>query len=300
LTITLAWVRQNKNTRELLVASDSRLRSRGAINQSQKIFRLERGDCCLGFCGDAQVAYPLFMQVGSALNNYIKTRTRAADVTDVVHNVRLILNNLIASWDLSEREKVEELSSTQILFAGWSWKFGRFDIGIFKHKDSYFEFHQQKARIPHPWYEFERSLFFIGDYKREYMRRLAAVLERRHGPQTKTKRKFVTFDYEPIEALALMLREAHDQGDFVSIGGAPQLLKIYAHGNDLPVVIRTGQDSHFLLGRRLFEWEKTSYPILDLTREQGSFIYPLTNIPLPMNLVDKPEAPEDRTDIPID
>ena len=75
MTITLAWVRNNKDTTELLVASDSRLRSRGAIDQAQKIFRLDRGDCCLGFCGDAQVAYPLFVQVGSALNNYIRTRT---------------------------------------------------------------------------------------------------------------------------------------------------------------------------------------------------------------------------------
>lgn len=83
MTITVAWTRKNKNTSELLVASDSRLRSRGAIDQAQKIFRLERGDCCLGFCGDAQIAYPLFVQVGSALNNFIKTRTRAEDVTDL-------------------------------------------------------------------------------------------------------------------------------------------------------------------------------------------------------------------------
>jgi hypothetical protein len=123
MTITLGWIRRNKATQELIVASDSRLRSHGAINQSQKIFQLDRGDCCLGFCGDAQVAYPLSVQLGSALNNFIKTRTRGADVTDVVNNVRGVLNNLISSWDISQSDKDEELKETKVLFAGWSWKF---------------------------------------------------------------------------------------------------------------------------------------------------------------------------------
>ena len=118
MTITVAWVRRNKATKELIVISDSRLRSRGAINQAQKLFRLERGDCCLGFCGDAQIAYPLFMQVGSGLNNFLKTKSRASDVTDIVNNIRMILNNLVDSWDLPDDEKFQELSSTMILVCG--------------------------------------------------------------------------------------------------------------------------------------------------------------------------------------
>jgi hypothetical protein len=152
------------------------------------------------------VAYPLFIQVGSALNNYIKTRTRAADVTDVVNTVRGVLNNLIANWDLTAEEKSEELKSTKILFAGWSWKFARFNIGIFKYKDRAFEFHHEKVRLPHPWTEANRSLVFLGDYKMDYMRHLAATIERRHGQRSKTKKAFISFDYEPIEALASMLR----------------------------------------------------------------------------------------------
>lgn len=284
MTITLAWVRQNKQTRELLIASDSRLRSRGAINQSQKIFRLERGDCCLGFCGDAQIAYPLSVQVGSALNNFIKTRTRAGDVTSIAYNVGNLLNNLISSWDLAAEEKNEELKNTKILFAGWSWKYGRFDIGAFKYKNGSFEFHHETSRIPHPWREANRSLVFLGDYSREYTAFLASVLEKRHGQQSKKKIKLVNFDYEPIEALALMLQENEIKNNFPSIGGAPQLLKIYAHGNDLPVVVRTAGAAHYLLGRQLFDWEKTGFPVLDLTGDAPLFFYPMSNIPLPKDL----------------
>lgn len=286
MTITLAWVRQNKDTTELLVASDSRLRSRGALNQTQKIFRLERGDCCLGFCGDAQVAYPLFVQVGSALNNFIRTRTRGADVTEVVDKIASVLTNLLSSWDLDAAGIAEEIADTRILFAGWSWRFRRFEIGQFVPDGTTFRYDRRKARLPYPWREKNRSLVFLGDYKREYMGMLSGVLTRRHGPQpSRGPAKVVNFDYEPVEALLALLRRGHVEGGLTSIGGAPQILKIYPFGADLPLVVRENSTEHYLLGRKLFEWEKTTYPILDLTQDPPSFIYPLGTIPLPAVLV---------------
>jgi hypothetical protein len=120
MTIAIAWLRRKKATVELVVASDSRLRSRGALDQAQKLFRLDRGDCCLAFCGDAQVAYPLFIQVATTLNNFIKTRTRAEDITRLSGLVGQVLNNLIGSWDITVKEKAAELAGTRILLAGWS------------------------------------------------------------------------------------------------------------------------------------------------------------------------------------
>ena len=42
--------------------------------------------------------------------------------------------------------------------------------------------------------------------------------------------------YEPIHALALMLRKntSTKPEPFPKIGGSPQILKIYTYGNDLP------------------------------------------------------------------
>jgi hypothetical protein len=205
MTITIAWVRQNKNTSELILASDSRLRSRGPLNQAQKLFPLGRGDCCLGFSGDAQIAYPLSMQVSSALSNFIRTRSRATDVTDVAKHVEDLLNNLVGSWDLKPEEKRQELSNTKILFSGWSWIHKRFAIGVFRYEDKGFAFHRFKSRIPHPWKEAKQSLVFIGDYEREYMEALDTVLKARHGTP-KREKKLIDFDYEPIEALNALLR----------------------------------------------------------------------------------------------
>ena len=175
MTISISWVRRNKNAIELIIASDSRLRSRGALDQAQKIIRLQRGDCCLAFCGDAQVAYPVFVQVGSAIDNHVRTRSRATDVTDMTALIEAILNNLVASWDLTDEEKRDELLTTRILFAGWSWKYQRFEIGFFLYRNREFAFHHRVAKLPHPWGENSRSLVFIGDYYRDYLDALERV-----------------------------------------------------------------------------------------------------------------------------
>lgn len=251
------------------------------MDQSQKLFRLERGDCCLGFSGDTHIAYPLFIQASAALNNFIRTRTRAADVTDVAANIGQVLNNLATSWDLPAKEKKSELAATNIVFGGWSWKHKRFDIGVFLHDGKKFAFHHKRARIGFPWRETASSLVFVGDYEREYKQELAAVLEARHGKQTKAK--YVDLDYEPVEALNSFLMKAGEGKDYPAVGGAPQLVKVYSYGNSLPIVVRRSTKEHYLLGRKLFAWEKTEYPILDLTKNKPLFIYPMSDIPLPEN-----------------
>ena len=286
MTISLAWVRRNKATVELIVASDSRLRSRGPLDQAQKIFPLERGDCCLAFCGDTQITYPLFMQVGSTINNFIKTKTRAEDVTKVAHLISQLLDQLVSSWDLPTADKYAELCHTKIIFGGWSWQNKRFDIGVFEYGSSGFKYVHPKMKLPHPWGETHRSLMFIGDYEAEYMASLVQILERRKAAvleDERTGKRLVDFDFEPLEALNLLLQEARS-GRFPAVGGAPQVAKVYSYGNSLPIVIRLSKQQHFLFGRKLFEWEKTEYPVLDLTESPLLMRYPKEQIPLPGEL----------------
>ena len=213
MTISLACVRNTNNTTELVFSSDSRLRSRGAIDECQKLFPLSRGDCCLGFCGDTQIAYPLFMQVSSTLDNYFGTSSRATDVTDLVGLISSILKQLISSWDFPRREKLEELEDAKILFGGWSWKYHRFDLGAFElSQNCEFVFHHRKFRIGHPWYERSRSLIFLGNYEKEYRDALVTVLEKRYARnKLKNDNPHFNFDYEPIEALQKN-RRAHRPG----------------------------------------------------------------------------------------
>ena len=202
--------------------------------------------------------------------------------------IEQLLNNLIGSWDLPKAEKDADIGSTNtaIMFAGWSWKFKRFDIGAFLYRNGSFQFKRYKAQLPHPWGETIRSLVFVGDYENEYLQSLVSVIEKRHGKHPfKSKKKLIDFNYEPIEALHALLTAKSTHKQLTAIGGAPQLLKIYPFGNNRPIVIRTKKDKHFLFGRQLFSWEKTEYPILDLTTtKEPTFIYPMSNIPVPSEI----------------
>ena len=297
MTITVAWIRRLKDTEELIVASDSRLRNQGAMNQCQKIFPLDRGDCCLGFCGSAQIAYPLFVQTASALNHHLKTRSRALDVSQLGGFVGKILNNLVHSWkDIKRSEKTEALEDTRIFFGGWSFEANRFLLGNFIYREDKFNYHQEKMRTIFPWREKGKSLLFIGDYEEDYRRELASIMERKFG---KAKKRGVhidiLFDFEPVEALFNLL-QSENAGSLTAIGGAPQMLKIYRYASCLPFVIRTSEKKHFLFGRELFLWEKTENPILDLSKAGCSVSYPGQMIPLPPDVMPASKKRKGRAD----
>lgn len=289
MTITLAWKRILPSATELIVSSDSRLRSCGALNQAQKIFTLERGDCCLGFCGDAQIAYPLFVQLRTALDNNVKTRTRAEDVSKLKNNLKVLANQLISSWDLPLIDVSRELAETKILIGGWSWKRSKFLIDYIEWKESEFISRDQTISAGHPW---GGSLVFLGDYESDYIKCLREILRNKYGPQTMAQPSLnIKFDYEPLEALQLFLDRTRDDVDFDLIGGTSQLAKVYQHGNTLPYAVKNGDNKPVLLGRELLEWEKTELPIIELGDQPPKVHYPMSHIPKAKDIcdMDKPE-----------
>ncbi|WP_133251176.1 hypothetical protein [Novacetimonas pomaceti] len=261
----------------IIIISDSRLRSYGAMDQCQKIFPLERGDCCLGFCGDAQIAYPLSVQASSALNNFIKTRTRSFDVSEIKDFLGKILNNLINSWDLKASDKANELEETKIFFGGWSWKSSKFIIGYFSYDVGKFVYHRKTTQLLFPFKDKHKSLIFIGDYKDKYREELKKVLSSLYA-ETK-KSVSVSLNYEPVVALHNMLKDSEVRDDLHLIGGSVQMVKIYQYGNTLPYVFRNSVGIQYLFGRKMFSWEKTERPILYIKDSDVKFSYPLSLIP---------------------
>ena len=143
MTLCIAWVRRQGAAVELVVTTDSRLRSQGAMDQGQKIFRIERGDCCMAFCGDTHIAYPLFVQTATTINNHFKDRSGSTDFSQLTSRVQNVLNSLFDCWQLPKAEKVESVQGTMIFFGGWSWRSSRFTVGYFKmENDGVFNYHR--------------------------------------------------------------------------------------------------------------------------------------------------------------
>lgn len=274
MTISLSWVRRSGDTVELIVASDSRLRSQGAMDQAQKIFKLDRGDCCLGFCGDATLAYPFFIQAGTAINSYFKHHTRATDFSDLIHSVEDLLNSLYQCWDLGADEKFQSTKDTKIIFSGWSWKNKKYMSGLYKLEKSGFNFHKKNKSLPHRYCEKSKSLIFAGDYESDFSDTLQEVLDQKYSENRSSPLK-IDLDYEPLQALNLLL--TRKKVEHSAIGGAPQILKVYQFGSSLPLAVQQ-HDGIYLFGRKLFDWEKTTFPIMKVDITDITTRYPMEDV----------------------
>jgi hypothetical protein len=101
-----------------------------------------------------------------------------------------------------------------------------------------------------------KRILIAGDYRHEVHARLAEKLKNK-GKLTRG-----SFDMEPFEVLRDMIRTR----EYPTLGGAPQVLKIYEHMNSLPYAVfwPDRQSGHVtLLGRPLLDYEITERLILD-------------------------------------
>lgn len=76
MTLVATWIRQTKSNEELVIASDSRVTGGIVINCAPKLFRLERNDAVLAYCGPTMVAYPILLQIKASLDAHEETRER--------------------------------------------------------------------------------------------------------------------------------------------------------------------------------------------------------------------------------
>lgn len=74
MTLCAAWIRQANDDegKELVFATDSRLRGGEAWDTGLKLFDLGRSDCMLCFAGDTRRAYPLILQAMLAVRTDIE------------------------------------------------------------------------------------------------------------------------------------------------------------------------------------------------------------------------------------
>jgi hypothetical protein len=131
MTLALAWVRSVGKTRELLMATDSRLRFGCAWDCGPKILLLPRSDVVISFAGDTFYAYPLMLQLSSAIAHYGRSRTRALDVFDLKGHALRVFNEMRSLiYELPRGQEQPEIPDTRFILAGYSWKKKKFAIWV--------------------------------------------------------------------------------------------------------------------------------------------------------------------------
>lgn len=183
------------------------------------------------------------------------------DICDLRGHVIKILNQEIAGIDTPIKELKSPDKFTQFLFGGYSWVNKSFRIWRLSYSIPEKRFMHHPAP---PWFHGRSPVIFIGDWQRSARQRLISLLRKRHKITPQTDVDF-SLDWEPFEILRDLLREqAGDSSS--SIGGPPQILKVYQHLNSKRIGVywpthASGQIA--IAGRKVRPYEKPDCWILD-------------------------------------
>ena len=271
MTISVAWIRKIKDCEELIFVSDSRLGGGDRWDECPKILTLERGDCAMSFAGDTCWTYPLMLQTRNALNQYNKIKSRAMDITDVNGFILNVINSVFKTINRDDYHgNLEE--TADLIFGGYSWIYKTFKMW------NYFYSPSQRIFIKNPGFKNYLGLgrlILIGDnnLKKDFKERLRKLVLQKYGVADNTSTEH-HFYMEPFEVIRDMLKEQWEAQQkrsekYRTIGGAPQMIKVYQYMNSRPVGMYWPEKSNdnfknrTLLGRRLFDFEDTEYWFMD-------------------------------------
>jgi hypothetical protein len=260
----------------LIVASDSRLSCGQFWDSNPKIVMLPRSDCVISFAGNTNDAYPLMLQAYNAILMFAEARNRRLDVTELKgHLIRVFNHSRKFISVLPHGQKSPDAPEAIFMLGGYSWRQKRFRIWKF-----YYDAHIEKFtfRPAGPWKgqgQEEKIIVFVGneDAIVEAKRRLVVRL------REKNRLAQGGLNMEPFEVLRDVIRSEK----FPSVGGLPQLVKVYEHMNKAPIGVYWPDRSDgtpTVLGRLLLAYEQSEWGVLDpdspllCLRAQGSRLLP--------------------------
>ena len=261
MTLAAAWIRKVNNCEELVFISDSRLCGGHRWDECPKLTILPSHNAALAFAGDTAYAYPMMMQIRQAMHGYRRIETRAMDIVDINGHVMNHANHLMNSvYDPADPNYIPD---NEFIFGGYSWSEKRFRIWRYYYdkRDKCFAKDGKPHRI---FSNIDGNIIAIGDQRENFKKVLRELLQERYGPNVQNIAG-LSLDMEPFEALCKMLTNVSRQA---TIGGAPQMIKVYQYMNSCPVGVYwpqrvDGCTNRTLLGRKLFDYEDTEYWFID-------------------------------------
>lgn len=290
MTLAVAWVRHVAGVAELVFASDSRLTGGQRWDGCPKIVALPRSDCLIAFAGDTNYAYPLMLQMANGIQFHRASSDRRTDLAEAKGIALKVFNAMraeISDFPMGRNSAGDP--EVGFLFGGFSWRDQQFRIWQLHYDESIdlFTFRPTTAwrgQLGRP-----RIVAWIGDAVPEAKSRLVTLLRAR-GRLTSGG-----LDMEPFEVLRDIIRDGHHP----SIGGAPQLAKVYRslRSQHFAVHWPDAEGPMHALGRRQLDFEVFDLPTIDpdkpaihsrTARVAASVITPDANAVL----LDSPADPE--------
>lgn len=254
MTLSVAWVRSVNEVSELVFASDSRLSGEKTWDGCPKIVALPRSDCMISFAGETDYAYPLMLQMINGINSHPPSRERRTDIATARH-IALDVFNQMRSGVKGEHSYFPKDPGVRFIFGGYSWKAQSFKVWTLHYDPSIDKF---TFRPANPWAGQKgvssKVIAWIGDEHAvdDAKLMLTELLRERE------KLDIGGFDMEPFEVLRDIIRSKK----YRSIGGAPQMAKVYRSLQTQHFAVRwpNGEGAAHVAGRQQLEYEHFSLP----------------------------------------
>lgn len=253
MTLCIAWIRQEKDTQELVFATDSCLTGGGEVwKHGVKLFELPRKDCLLCFAGETFKAYPLILNLTSSIKFDNKMMNQHTDLRQVLEYLCNTFTELINQLQIEIAGQTEDPHATaEFIFGGWNWK-----LQVFEFWKIYYGVEQKKFLYQGYSSNDPRAYLPIGDHLEEAKEFLMDELKK-SGKQIGGH-----LDMEPF---AVLSRMARDRENFRPIDGALQVAKVYQSGTTefFGVMWQSIDGKHTFLGRDLNPYIKPQIRFID-------------------------------------
>lgn len=269
MTLCIAWIRQEKDTQELVFATDSCLTGGGEVwKHGVKLFELPRKDCLLCFAGETFKAYPLILNLTSSIKFDNKIMNQHTDLRQVLEYLCDTFTELINQLQIEIAGQEEDPhAAAKFIFGGWNWK-----LQVFEFWEIYYGVEQKKFLYQGYSSNDTRPFLMIGDHTKDAEEILVDELKKRE------KHIKGNFDMEPFMVLSRMTR---DNENYRSIDGALQVAKVYQSGTTefFGVMWQSVKGKHTFLGRELNPYVKPQIRFVD--PDSGTIL----DLELPKNVV---------------
>ncbi|UGS36761.1 hypothetical protein DSM104329_03171 [Capillimicrobium parvum] len=243
---------------ELVFASDSRLSGGQRWDGCPKILTLPRSDALMSFAGETQAAYPMMLQLANSIAFYPPSQERRLDLAHLGgHSLRLFnqMRGLI-DGPFAVGQTEPDPPRAVFLLGGYSWRYRAFFTWKLEFAEGEFRYRRVvRGRQSERGWHFH----FAGDTDAvELARNRLFELLRAPGRE---RVQADGLDMEPFEVLRDVIREAR----FDSVGGPPQVAKVYRHLNTQFFAVEW-QNVATIAGRPALSYEQAFIPRLDADR----------------------------------
>ncbi len=251
MTISICWRRKFRNIDEIVFASDSRLSAGYRWDCAQKVFPIDGPNFSISFAGNADFALPCIFHLQQSVRTYGRYRSGAARIGEISGDFIKMINQL---REIVDDQDIAQFDKTNFLISGYDHHTGE----AFQKRIS---FNKNTCRFcAYPFFGFLAAdvgfrIGFIGDLWKEFSTLLHAEM---------TKSRTVLY-YQPLQALWRLMSTLDKSS---SVGGKPQIVKVYKSRNYLPYAVRDNSQSDdiYLYGRPLLPHQISFYPLCSLDK----------------------------------